>query len=70
MSLVLGIISVVFLPVVLSAVAIVLGALALQDIKRQPGLRGTEQANWGIAIGTFTALVWIGVIAILAASAS
>jgi uncharacterized protein DUF4190 len=50
-SLTLGIVGLLFLPVVLSTMAIVLGALALRETDRRPGVRGRGMAIAGLALG-------------------
>lgn len=62
-SLVFGILS-IFMGFA-SVLAIVMGALALRDMKREPSLGGANKANWGIALGAFGATLWIGFVVVL-----
>jgi hypothetical protein len=50
-SLVLGILGVVFCPIVASIPAIALGHAAKREIRANPGLGGDGMASWGIGLG-------------------
>ena len=65
-SMVLGIVGLVFFPLVPSILAIVLGRSAKRDIRERPGLAGEGMATAGIVLGWVgVALVVIGVVLVL-----
>jgi hypothetical protein len=50
-SLILGIVGVVFCPIIASIPAITLGYSAKREIRANPGLGGDGMASWGIGLG-------------------
>jgi hypothetical protein len=58
-SLVLGVVGLVFFPLVPSILAIVLGRSAKRDIRERPGLTGEGMATAGIVLG------WVGVVLVV-----
>jgi len=65
-SMVLGIVGLVFFPLVASILAMVLGRSGKRDIRGRPGLAGEGMATAGIVLGWVgVALVVIGVVLVL-----
>jgi Domain of unknown function (DUF4190) len=51
MSLVLGLLGISVLPIVFSAPAVAFAVRARREIRRTPGMHGSESAGWGLALG-------------------
>jgi hypothetical protein len=66
-SLVLGIVGLVFCPLIASVAAIALGTSAKREIRENPQLGGEAQASWGIGLGVvglaFGVIILITIIA-------
>jgi hypothetical protein len=69
-SLVLGVVGLVFCPIIASIAAISLGTSAKKEIRENPGLGGEGMASWGIGLG-IVGLAWgVLILVLIAAGAS
>jgi len=64
-SLVIGIIGILIFGIILGPIAIILGALAKNEISKRPQeLQGSGQATAGIVCGIIAIVVWVIVVAV------
>lgn len=58
----LSLLGLLIVPLVASIAGVVLGALALADIQKDPVLTGKGRATWAIGLGLLGTLWWLGVL--------
>jgi hypothetical protein len=69
-SLVLGIVGLVFCPIIASVAAISLGMSAKREIRENPGMGGDTIAGWGIGLGAVGLFFGVIVLLVILAGAS
>jgi uncharacterized membrane protein len=68
-SLVLGIVSIILVPVISGILAVVFGHVSNGTARRE-GRRSSQQANWGLILGYLGLVLWVIVIVVIVVNAS